>query len=366
MIVSPYLTIDLDIIEHNARTIVDLCAEHGIAVTGVTKCVCGHPQVAQAMLRGGVLSIADSRLENIHRLKTAGINTSYMLLRLPALSAVDDVVNSVDVSLNSELATLEALSIAAKNRKRVHDVIIMVDLGDLREGIWPNDVIPFVREALNLTGVHIKGLGTNLTCFAGVIPDQANMNQLVDLASEVEATFSINVDLISAVNSSGLELVDSGTTPRRINHARMGEAILLGRETTHRNAWPDTFQDAFVLNAEVLEIKRKPSIPIGECAEDAFGNRLKFSDQGNILRALVNVGREDVDVAGITPLDPRFSVLGASSGYLAVDVSAAEDQFQLGDNIMFSLNYSALLAAMTSSYVKKHLLKDGTVYDEKG
>jgi len=77
------------------------------------------------------------------RLKAAGIDSSYMLLRLPALSGVDEVVESVDVSLNSELTVLAALSRAAVSRGRVHDVMLMVDLGDLREGIWPKSTGKF-------------------------------------------------------------------------------------------------------------------------------------------------------------------------------------------------------------------------------
>ena len=355
----PYLTIDLDKIEHNARTIVDLCNEHAIEVTGVTKVTCGDPEVARAMLRGGVSSIADSRLENIHRLKAAGIETSSMLLRLPPLSAVDEVVELVDVSLNSELTVLEALSDAATRRGKIHDVILMVDLGDLREGIWPADLVPFVREALKLPGIHIRGLGTNLACFGGVVPNKDNMNELVELAADIEKTFDHTISTISGFNSSGLELIATGRMPKRINHARIGEAILLGRETVHRNPWPDTYQDAFVLHAEVLELKKKPSTPVGERSEDAFGRLPDFEERGDIVRALLNIGREDVDVDGIMPLDSRITVLGASSGYLIVDVTRAKDDLHVGDELGFSVNYSALLAAMTSAYVKKRHVREG-------
>lgn len=355
---TPYLTIDLDKIKHNARTIVDLCNERGIAVTGVTKGVCGHPEVASAMLCGGVASIADSRLKNIQRLRNAGLDTALMLLRVPPLSVVEEVVESVDLSLNSELAVLESLSVAAIRSGKVHDVILMVDFGDLREGIWSDDVIPFVREAIRLEGIRIKGIGTNLACFGGVVPSEDNMNQLVELANEIEYRFTIPFEWISGINSSGLELIASGKMPQQINHARIGEAILLGRETIHRKPWSGTFQDAFVLYAEVLELKRKPSIPVGERSEDAFGMLTDFEDRGTILRALINVGREDIDINGITPLDSRIDILGGSSGYLVLDVSAMEDTIAVGDELSFTLNYSALLTAMTSEYVTKYTLKD--------
>ena len=353
---TPYLTIDLDKIEHNARTIVDLCDQHGIAVTGVTKGVCGYPDVARAMLRGGVTSIADSRLENIRRLGNAGIDTDFMLLRVPPLSAVDAVVESIDVSLNSELATLKDLSAAAIRAGKIHNVMLMVDLGDLREGIWPDDVMTFVSQAINFDGIRIKGIGANLACFGGVVPSEENMNQLAELASVIEHRFSMTLEWVSGVNSSGLEMIASGKMPQRINHARIGEAILLGRETIHRKPWPGTVQDAFVLHAEIVELKQKPSLPVGERSEDAFGELVEYEDRGNILRALINVGREDIDIQGITPMDSRIDILGGSSGYLVLDVSAMEDTVAVGDELSFTLNYSALLTAMTSEYVTKHIL----------
>jgi predicted amino acid racemase len=352
--------IDVDKIEHNARVIVAQCRAHGIEVTGVTKGVCGHPEVARAMLRGGVISIGESRMTNIHNLKAAGVECQYMLLRLPPLSHVEDVIGSVDVSLNSELSVLAALSEAACGQGRRHDVIVMVDLGDLREGIWPDDLIPFVEAALRLPGIRIVGLGANLTCFGGVIPTEQNMAALVDYVSKVECSFGISLPWISGGNSSALELVASERMPKRINHMRIGEAILLGHETSHRRAWPDTYQDAFILYAEVLELKTKPSVPLGERGEDAFGKVPIFTDRGLIKRAILNVGREDVSIEGLRPLDAGIIILGASSDYLIVDVTSATRPVAMGHTLAFLPDYAALLAAMTSPYVEKRLSGSGT------
>lgn len=357
--VYPILAIDLDAVEHNARVVVELCAAFGISVTGVTKGVCGDAEIAKAMLRGGVASLADSRLENIARLRAGGIDVPITLLRLPPLSGVDAVVAAAGTSLNSELEVVAGLAGAARAHGVVHDIIVMVDLGDLREGLWPDDLKPFVGGALELTGVRIAGVGTNLSCFGGVVPSADNMNRLVALAEDIERTFGLHLDWVSGVNSSGLELIAAGGMPVRVNHARIGEAILLGRETVHRRPWPGTRQDAFVLRAEVVERKFKPSIPIGETTEDAFGHRPVFEDRGARMRALLNVGREDVDVAGLTPLDHGIRILGASSGYLVLDVTDAGAGSAVGDELAFHLNYGALLTAMTSAYVKKRLTRGG-------
>jgi predicted amino acid racemase len=351
--VLPYVTIDLKKIEHNARTITRLCMQYGMTITGVTKVTCGQPEVAQAMLDGGVTSIGESRLPNIQRLQANGVHTSYMLLRIPPLSEVEAVVTTVDISLNSELSVIAALSRAAQRHGRVHDIMIMVDLGDLREGVWPDDLVPFVGDMIDLPGIRLVGLGTNLSCYGGVVPSADNMQQLVNCASEIERTFNLKLSYISGGSSSSLPLIAAGNMPARINHVRVGEAILLGRETIHRSAWPDTFQDAFCLYAEVIEEKQKPSVPIGEISEDAFGKKPAFVDRGDRKRAILNVGREDVEVDGIRPLDTRLAILGASSDHLIVDVTEAAGSIQVGDTIAFALSYSALLAAMTSPYVEK-------------
>jgi predicted amino acid racemase/arginase family enzyme len=354
---GPYITIDLNKIEHNARTITALCGKYGIEVCGVSKVTCGMPPVAKAMLRGGVACIGESRMKNIHRLKANGVATEFTLLRIPPLSAAEDIVTSVNMSLNSELSVIQALSEAASRRGLVHNIMIMVDLGDLREGVWPDDLLPMVREVVELPGVRIAGLGTNLSCYGGVMPSEKNMNQLVEYAHRIETVIGIKLRYISGGNSSSLNLIASGKMPQAVNHIRIGEGILLGRETVNRDPWPGTFQDAFLLKAEVIELKEKPSVPVGETAENAFGGKPEFVDKGQRDRAILNIGREDVVVEGMEPVEPGITILGASSDHLIVDVTEAEN-VRLGSELAFIMNYGALLAAMTSEYAEKRPVRD--------
>ncbi len=361
---GPSVAVDLKKIERNARVITKLCGKFGIEVFGVTKVTCGMPQVAKAMIRGGVIGIGESRMENIRRLKINGINAPIMLLRIPSLSEVDEVVVSVDISLNSELSVIEGLSEAGVRRGLVHDIILMVDLGDLREGIWPDDLIELVEEVMLLKGVRVVGIGTNLSCYGGVIPTQENMNLLVEYANEIEDRFSMELKYISGGNSSALTLISEGKMPKRINSMRIGEAILLGRETIERKPWPRTTQDAFQLQAEVIELKEKPAIPIGKISQDAFGNKPSFGSAGSsikdakreMVRAILNVGREDVEVEGLSPIDGRLKIVGASSDHLIVDATDAKDEIVIGKKLGFLMNYGALLALMTSSYVEKRII----------
>ncbi len=360
---GPYITIDLNKIEHNARTVAALCRKYGIEVCGVTKVTCGMPQVARAMLRGGVASIGESRMKNIHRLKANGVATEYTLLRIPPLSAAEDIVISVNMSLNSELSVIQALSEAAFRRGLLHEIMIMVDLGDLREGVWPDDLLPMVREVVELPGIRIAGLGTNLSCYGGVRPSEKNVGQLVEYARRIETAFGIKLRYISGGNSSSLNLIASGKMPKAVNHIRIGEGILLGRETLNRTPWPGTFQDAFLLKAEIIELKEKPSVPIGETSEDAFGGEPQFADKGERDRAILNIGREDVVIEGMEPVDPGISILGASSDHLIADVTEAEN-VRLGNELAFSMNYGALLAAMTSEYVEKRPVRGKEIVSE--
>src|SRR5918994_111624 len=235
----PQVAIDLGRIERNARTIVQRCAESGIKVFGVTKGTCGMPQVARAMLRGGVAGIAESRFENIRRLHESGIDCPIMLLRSPPISRVEEVVRTVDISLQSELAIIGEISRIAERLGRVHDIIVMVDLGDLREGIWPNDLLPTVEKILEMKGVRIAGIGTNLTCFGAIVPTEENLGQLVAHAYKIERLAGITLDWISGGNSSSLPLLLEGRLPAGINNLRVGEAILQGGiETFREKPWP--------------------------------------------------------------------------------------------------------------------------------
>jgi arginase len=350
---GPTIEIDLDKIERNAAAIVAQCAEHGVAVVGVTKVTCGMPHVARALLRAGVSALGESRLENVMRLRDAGITAPIMMLRIPPISAAPDVVDLVDVSLNSEIKVLRALSDAALSRGRQHDVIIMVDLGDLREGVWPDDLVPFMDRVWELEGVRVIGMGANLSCYGGVVPSADNLGLLVRMVEEVEQRYGVAIQVVSGGNSSSLPLMRDGRLPRRINQLRIGEAIMLGRETVHGTPWHGTVQDAFTIRAEIIELKRKPSVPIGVTTRDAFGGQPAFSDRGVRLRAILNTGREDVLIDGLRPLDPRVRILGASSDHMILDVEDSSEPLSVGDRVAFLPDYGALLAAMTSAYIQK-------------
>ncbi|TVO66823.1 alanine/ornithine racemase family PLP-dependent enzyme [Denitromonas ohlonensis] len=349
---APRLEIDLDKIRHNALTLVQRLARHGISVTGVTKAVLGSPEVAGAMLDGGASGLGDSRIENIEVMRAAHVRGPMTLIRTPMLSQVKRVVAGANVSFNTEIDVIDALSSAAGKAGVVHGVVLMVELGDLREGILPGDLAHMVRQVLRLPNILLKGIGGNLACASGVVPDARNMAELSALADTIDASFGLLLQTISGGNSASLDWALSGADTGRINDLRLGEAILLGREPLHRQPIKGLHSDAAVLVAEVIEAKLKPSEPWGDIAQTAFGGKPREQDHGPMTRLLLAVGHQDTDPGGLVP-PAGIELLGASSDHLIV--RAEKITVAVGDEIRFQPNYAALLRAMTSPFVVKRL-----------
>ena len=347
---APRLEIDLGKINHNARTLVRRLALRGIAVMGVTKAVLGSSAIAHEMILAGVSELGDSRLENIQSMREAGIAAPMTLIRSPMLSQVESVAEHVDLSFHTEFEVIRELSRAAQKLGKIHGIVLMVELGDLREGLSPCDVEKAVPLILNLPNLVMRGIGTNLACLNGVIPDAQKMLELSVLADSIEAAFDLTLDMVSGGNSANLLWALSDANTGRVNHLRLGESILLGRETLHRQPIEGLFTDAITLVAEVIESKFKPSEPWGEIAQTAFGDKPVTKEQGCLMRAIFALGRQDTDPKGLS-LPTGFTILGTSSDHLIVD--CGPHKLRIGSEMTFQLNYSALVRSMTSPFVVK-------------
>lgn len=300
------------------------------------------------MVRGGVSGLGDSRIENLKRLRAAAIAGPFTLIRSPMLSQVDSVVESADFSLNTEVAVLAALSEAALRRKVTHGVVLMVELGDLREGIAARDIVDVARAVLRHPGLQLAGIGTNLACQCGVAPDQHKMDELSRLAEQVEKVAGRPLLVVSGGNSANLDWALASDDVGRVNELRLGESILLGTEPLHRRPIEGLRTDAFTLVAEVIEVKTKPAQPWGEIAQAAYGEQPPRAGTGTIRQAILALGRQDVDPDGLS-LPAGAAMLGMSSDHLVVDLG--ELPTAVGDEFALGLNYSALVRAMTSPFV---------------
>ncbi len=352
----PQLLINAEKLTQNVRVLTDKCHAKGLTVMGVSKVFCADSKISACYANGGVDFFADSRIVNLANL--ASFPQPKVLLRLPSISEAQNVVRYVDISLNSEIATITALNQEAAIQGKTHKIILMIDLGDLREGIWPTDFDATVTAILALKNIEIYGVGVNLTCYGGVVPKNENLSQLVTFAKRLQDQYGVVVSMVSGGNSSSLYLLDQPEgqgLPEGINNLRLGEALVLGRETAYGDVIEGTFQDAFQLVAEIIELKEKPSIPIGEIGMDAFGNKPTFEDKGLRKRAILSVGRQDVNVSNLIPVDSRIEIIGASSDHLIMDVTDAPG-LEVGDTVTFNLEYGALLSLATSPYVRRVMI----------
>ncbi len=350
MHVYPKVIIDLTKFRHNLRHMLDMSHNLGLTVMAVSKVFCADKELVKIMIEEEVDYIADSRIDN---LKTINTLIPKVLLRLPMHGEIEDVVKHSNISLNSEISTIRLLNEKASENNMKHGIIVMVDLGDLREGIFnKEELFQTVEDTLKLNNIELKGIGVNLTCYGGVIPSFDILNKLVEYKKELEHKFDIKLEIISGGNSSSIDLLYKGQMPIEVNNLRLGESIILGRETAYGDFITDTYDDVFTLGASIIELKEKPSVPIGEIGMNAFGKKPEFEDKGMMKRAIIGIGKQDVDHDELIPYD-RIEAIGSSSDHIILDVTNAYSSYEVGDIVLFKLTYGSVLSLMTSKYVDK-------------
>jgi predicted amino acid racemase len=350
MATYPRITADLSIIKHNIDALCALCHENGVSIAAVTKVVCADERIVRVLENSEATMLADARTENLARLHT---RKPKLLLRAPAPEEADETVALADISLVSEIETIRALGKAACAAGKTHQIILMIDLGDLREGLLflDREAIDCAADAAKETeGIELIGVGTNLTCYGAIIPDETNLGELCRIADELRARTGLPLPIVSGGNSSTLGLLKRGLVPEGVNHLRLGESILLGNDTAACRVMNGLNGEAFTLSTRLIEVQRKPSVPIGESGANAFGEHPTFESLGEQVRGICKIGRQDTVADGLTPRDGDIKIIGASSDHLIVDLTNAKE-YCVGDILDFTPDYGALLRAYTSPYV---------------
>ena len=351
----PQLEFDLALLRSNADAVISRCRGMGIRVCGVVKGVDGLPEAARVLRAAGAEELGTSRLEQVAKCRAAGVPGPWLLIRIPGLTELPDVVALCETSLQSEWPTLLALEEECLRQNKTHRVIVMTDLGDLREGFWDKKELVDVCERVerDLPHVQLAGIGVNLTCYGSTKPTPEKMNELVGLARQGEQRIGRKLEIVSGGATSSFTLVHWGTMPAGVNHLRIGEAILLGKDLQVDWGIRDMDylrMDALTLRAEVVEVKDKPTYPIGEFAIDAFGRKPVYEDRGIRRRAILALGRADVgELESLIPREPGLTVIGGSSDHCIVDVEDCPRRLQVGDIVEFSLCYSHMLYATARS-----------------
>lgn len=354
----PQIDIYLNKIKENAEKLKKDLAAKNVKLTAVVKGFAGDDKIFKAYQQAGIESIADSRIKNIKKFRELGFEGEVLMLRIPMPSEIEKIVPLIDLSLISEAKTAELLSQKAAAVGKEIGLIIMVDLGDRREGILRGNLLSLAQKIEKLPAVKLKGIGTNLGCFAGIIPDQKNTEKLISIKKELENKLGRKLAALSAGNTATLALLENEELAAEITNLRLGEAILLGTDIINENLIPELNHYNFRLQAEIVELKEKPSNPEGEIAFGGQGRGQKIEDKGLRQRAILAVGKQDIDYQGLYPLAAGVEVLGASSDHLITDVSDLERELEVGSVLSFKMNYSAMLRAMTSKYVEKNYLKE--------
>ncbi|MGN0038033.1 MAG: alanine racemase [Coriobacteriales bacterium] len=349
----PKLYVDTAKIASNVRSVVGMCAQHGLKVVGVSKCVTADPEVARAFAEGGVSAIGDSRIENLMRIQELPVEK--WLIRTPSPADAERIVRYADLSLNSEEATLRALSAAAGRQGRVHRAVLMYDLGDLREGfVSRSELMAAAQLCMELPNIQLAGVGANLNCLSFVQPDAAKMEELASVAREMRARWELGEDfVVTGGNSASLHMLATEGLPPEVTDLRLGESLLIGKERACYTYLPGTSRDAFVIETEVVESKLKPSMPWGTIGPDSYGTVHSFEDRGPQQRAIVTGGNQDFDVEVMEPLDPRVRVVASSCDHTVLDVTACAQDYPVGSTVRLACGYHAILRAFTSAYVEK-------------
>ena len=358
----PALVIDHAKLRENMKTVIGWCSDAGIDVAGVFKVTGGMASTAIDYEACGAKYIASARLEQLARAKAYGVSLPLMMIRVPMLSELDEMVKVCDYSLQSEFATLKALDEAAIRAGRIHNVILMADLGDLREGFWDPeelvDVAKYTEEVL--TGLHLAGIGTNLGCYGSVIPTEKKMKQLVEYAEAIEEVIGRPLEIISGGASSSLMPLFDCKMPERVNMLRLGSSAFLGStdETCRiygRHEMDELHDDVFILEAEVIEVRTKPTHPIGKLGVNAFGKKAVYRDRGDRRRALLAIGGADFgDLDDLIPMLPGASLVGCSGDHTILDVEDVDEIIRVGDVVRFKLHYTAVLHLTSSENVTKY------------
>lgn len=345
----PNVEINLENIGDNTKKVIEDTSKYGISASCVSKVISGDLEVMKKVVQSGIKEIADSRLDNLIVFKD--LNVRRLLIRIPMQSEIENVVKYCDSSLVSETATVKSLSAAAVAQGKEFDVILMTDLGDLREGcFYEEELLSTVEEIVKLPNINLVGIGTNWACYGGVMPTEEKLTELCRRKEMIEEKFEIELNVVSAGSSNCLHLL--GSMPECINHLRVGSAIFVG--TGLNDHFLDGYHhETFKLNAQIVELKKKPSLPNGEKCLNAFGQEVHFEDKGEIIRAIIAVGRQDVDIEEMIPFDSSIEILGSSSDHIVLEVPK---NYNVGDIISFKLTYPGCLKVMTSTYVTKYYI----------
>ena len=351
-----FLKLNRSKLQHNYNFLDQIFKERNIEWGVVTKLLCGNRTYIREVMALGVTEMHDSSISNLRKIKILNPNIQTVYIKPPAKRSIESIVRYADVSFNTEIYTIQLLSAEAQKQNKVHKIIIMIEMGDLREGVMGEELIEFYQQLIHLPNIEIRGIGTNLNCLSGVMPTQDKLIQLSLYKQLIEAKFNISIPWVSGGTSVAVPLILKNARPMAVNHFRIGEALFFAKDLFTGLTMEGMHDDVFKLFAEIIEITVKPDTPTGELGENVAGNVFVSSNTdlgGTSLRAILDIGLLDMQPKYLTSEDPDISVVDASSDMLVVDITNSKKEYKVGDLISFSTEYMGALYLMNSSYIDK-------------
>ena len=363
-----FITLNTQKLKDNYTYLDHLFKKNGIEWSVVAKLLCGNKLYLEQVLNLGIRQICDSRVSNLKTIKSINPNVETVYIKPPPKRSINAVIRYADVSFNTEFETIKMLSEAAVSAHKKHKIVIMIELGELREGVLRDAFIDFYAKVFELPNIEVSGIGTNLTCMYGVLPNHDKLIQLSLYTQLVEAKFNKKIPYISGGASVTIPLIERGLLPKGINHFRVGETLFLGTDVYHNKAFEHMHNDVFKLYAEVIELNEKPLLPSGEMGYNLNGEQPSFDETlagTSTLRAIVDVGLLDIEANHITPVEQDMEIAGASSDMIVIDLGKNKRNIKVGDLIEFKMDYMGILRIMNSNYVEKKLEQEKAFYPEK-
>jgi predicted amino acid racemase len=348
-----------DRLKENYNFLEKVFKDHGVEWAIVTKLLCGNETFLKEVLDLGVREVCDSRLSNLQMIKKLRPDIQTVYIKPPPKRSIKTVVEFADVSFNSESETIRLLSEEAVRQGKTHKVTIMIELGDLREGIMGDHLIEFYQKVFDLPNIKVTAIGANLNCLHGVMPSQDKLIQLSLYKQLIEATFNKKIPWVSGGTSVMLPLLFRNQVPKAVNHFRIGETLYFGANLFEDNVFPGMRSDVLELFAEIIEITKKPKVPIGELANNPHGEVFEVAEEDygkTSFRAILDVGSLDISPNYLIPNVDGIQIVNASSDMLIVDLGKNNSDYKVGDLVPFSLKYMGALHLLNSDYIEKEVV----------
>lgn len=344
-------------LQENHIFLSDLFKTRNIEWGVVSKILCGNVIYLKELIALGVKEIHDSRISNLKKVKKLNPDIQTVYIKPPAKLSIQRIIEFADVSFNTEIFTIKLLSEEAIRQNKTHKIIIMIEMGDLREGVIGEELIQFYGEVLQMPNIEVRGIGTNLNCLSGVMPTQDKLIQLSLYKQLIESKFNVSIPWVSGGTSVAVPLILKNARPMAVNHFRIGEALFFGKDLFTGETIKNMHNDVFKLYTEIIEITQKPNVPDGELGENVAGKSFTINTiddlGGTSLRAILDIGLLDMQPQYLEAEDENITIVDASSDMLVVDISNSKNQYSVGDLISFKLKYMGALQLLNSDYIEK-------------